>query len=169
MSTLMLNADGSPVSWLPLSVISWEESIKYIVTEKATVLEFYENWIVRSPNWETRVPAVMILNDYEKRKSTIRFSKNNVFLRDNFCCQYCGITVTKASATLDHVLPISHGGKTTFENTVTACALCNARKGNNKKIIPKIKPYRPSYYQLVERRKSQKWDLAHPSWKIYLE
>jgi 5-methylcytosine-specific restriction endonuclease McrA len=169
MSTLMLNADGAPVSWLPLSIIPWEEAVKYIVLEKATVLEFYDDWIVHSANWETPVPAVMILREYEKRKTSIRYSKHNVFLRDGYVCQYCGDDVSKKTATLDHVLPVSHGGKTTFENTVCACATCNANKGNDKKIVPKTKPFKPTYFQLVDKRKKQKWDMPHPSWANYLE
>lgn len=164
----MLNADGAPVSWLPLSVISWEEAIKYIVLEKATVLDFYDNWIVHSANWETQVPAVMILREYEKRKTSIRYSKHNVFLRDGYICQYCGDDVSKKTATLDHVLPVSHGGKTTFENTVCACATCNANKGNNKKIVPRHAPTKPTYFQLVDKRKKMQWDIQHPSWANYL-
>ena len=165
----MLNADGSPISYLPLSIISWQDSIKYMVLEKATVLEFYEDWVVHSANWETNVPSVMILREYEKRKTGVRFSKHNVFLRDRYICQYCGDDVSRKTATLDHVLPVSHGGKTIFENTVCACADCNSNKGNNKKIIPKSKPYKPTYFQLVDRRKKLKWDLQHPSWASYLE
>jgi 5-methylcytosine-specific restriction endonuclease McrA len=167
-ATLMLNADGAPVSYLPLSTISWEEAIKYIVLDKASVLEYYEDWIVRSANWETQVPAVMILKEYEKRKTSIRYSKHNVFLRDGYVCQYCGDDVARKTATLDHVLPVSHGGKTTFENTVCACASCNANKGNNKKIVPKVKPYKPTYFQLVDKRKKQNWEVHHPSWTNYL-
>ena len=169
MSTLILNADGSPISYLPLSIISWEDAIKYMVLDKATVLEFYEDWVVHSANWQTQVPSVMILKEYEKRKTGIRFSKHNVFLRDSYTCQYCGDDVSKKTATLDHVLPVSHGGKTTFENTVCACATCNANKGNNKKIVPRNKPVKPTYFQLVEKRKKQKWDIQHPAWKNYLE
>lgn len=165
----MLNADGAPVSWLPLSIISWEEAIKYMVLEKATVLDWYDDWIVHSQTWETKVPSVMILRDYEKRKTSIRFSKHNVFLRDGYVCQYCGEDVSKRTATLDHVLPVSHGGKTTFENTVTACGPCNANKGNDKKIVPKHKPFKPTYFQLVDKRKKMPWDLPHPAWKNYLE
>ena len=140
-----------------------------MVLEKATVLEFYEDWVVHSANWETNVPSVMILREYEKRKTGVRFSKHNVFLRDRYICQYCGDDVSRKTATLDHVLPVSHGGKTIFENTVCACADCNSNKGNNKKIIPKSKPYKPTYFQLVDRRKKLKWDLQHPSWASYLE
>lgn len=169
MSTLMLNADGAPISYLPLSVIPWEDAIKYLVLDKATPLSFYDDWIVHSASWETQVPAVMILKEYEKRKTSVRFSKHNVFLRDGYECQYCGEDVSRKTATLDHVLPVSHGGKTTFENTVTACGPCNATKGNNKKIVPKAKPFKPTYYQLVDKRKKLKWDLQHPSWANYLE
>lgn len=168
MSTLMLNADGSPISYLPLSVIPWEDAIKYLVLDKATVLEYHEDWIVHSENWQTQVPSVMILKEYEKRKTTIRFSKHNVFLRDGYVCQYCADEVTRKTATLDHVLPTSHGGKTTFENCCTACATCNANKGNNKKIVPKIKPYKPTYFQLVDKRKKLQWDLQYPAWATYL-
>jgi 5-methylcytosine-specific restriction endonuclease McrA len=167
-TTLLLNADGAPISWLPLSTISWEEAIKFMVLEKATVLESYDDWVVHSANWETQVPAVMILREYEKRKTAIRYSKHNVFLRDGYTCQYCGDDVSRKTATLDHVLPVSHGGKTTFENTVCACATCNANKGNDKKIVPKHKPVKPTYYQLVEKRRKQQWDMPHPSWANYL-
>jgi 5-methylcytosine-specific restriction endonuclease McrA len=165
---LILNADASPVSLLPLSVISWEESIRYLVSDKATVLEWHEDWVVRSERWSTRVPSVMILKDYQKKKTTVRFSKHNVFLRDSYLCQYCGDNVARKTATLDHVLPVSHGGKTTFENCVCACAACNSNKGNNKKIVPKVTPYKPTYFQLAEKRKRLRWDLPYANWEGYL-
>jgi 5-methylcytosine-specific restriction endonuclease McrA len=168
MSTLLLNADASPVSMLPLSTLCWEDAIKYLVSDKAVVLDWHEDWIVRSARWSTRVPAVMILKEYQKKKASVRFSKQNIFLRDGFVCQYCDAEVTRKTATLDHVLPTSHGGKTTWENCSTACADCNARKGNNKKITPKTKPWKPNYFQLVDKRKHMKWEIAHPSWANYL-
>jgi hypothetical protein len=168
MACLILNSDASPVSLLPLSTISWEEAVRYLVSEKAIPLEWHEDWVVRSERWSTKVPAVMILKEYQKKKTAIRFSKHNVFLRDGYACQYCGDDVSRKTATLDHVLPTSHGGKTTFENTVCACADCNANKGNDKKIVPKFKPYKPTYFQLAEKRKKLKWDVQHPSWINYL-
>jgi 5-methylcytosine-specific restriction endonuclease McrA len=168
MATLILNADAAPISMLPLSTITWEESIKYLVTDKATVLEWYDDWIVHSVSWSTRVPAVMMLREYQKKKTAVRFSKQNVFLRDQYCCQYCGIDIQKRQATLDHVLPVSHGGKSVWENCVCACGECNSRKGNNHKIRPKITPRKPSYYELVEKRRKISWDLQHPSWADYI-
>lgn len=165
---LVLNADGAPVNYMPLSTIDWQEAIRYMVLDKASVLEWHEDWIVRSARWETAVPAVIMLRDYMKPKTSVRFSKSNVFLRDRYVCQYCGDKLEKRDCTLDHVLPTSHGGKTTFENTVTACSPCNAGKGNNSKIKPKMKPYKPDYYELVNKRKTMPFSLRHETWKDYL-
>lgn len=166
--TLLLNSDAQPVCLLPVSVINWQDAIRYMVLEKAVVLSWYDNWVVHSATWETPVPSVLMLTEYMKPKSAIRYSKQNVFLRDGYNCQYCGTAVNKRTATLDHVLPVSHGGKTTFENTVCACGTCNANKGNNKKIVPKHKPHKPTYWELVQRRRQMPFDVKHPDWKMYL-
>jgi 5-methylcytosine-specific restriction endonuclease McrA len=168
--TLVLNTDGSPVSMLPLSVITWQDAIKYMVLDKAHVLEWHEDWIVRSARWETRVPAVIMVKEYMKKKTSVRYSKANVFLRDNFTCQYCGKTgLNSRSATLDHLIPSSKGGKSVWENAVCACGPCNSNKGNKSGFKPAKMPYKPNYYDLVEKRKKFKFHLAHPSWAIYLE
>lgn len=166
---LVLNADGAPVSFLPVSTIDWQEAIKYMVLDKAHVLAWHENWIVHSANWETRVPSIIMLKEYMKAKTTVRFSKSNVFLRDGYKCVYCETDLQKKDCTLDHVLPTSHGGKTTFENTVTACGPCNASKGNNKKIKPKFKPHKPDFYELVNKRKKLPFQVRNPEWMEYLQ
>jgi len=167
--TLLLNADGAPVSFLPLSVIDWQEAIKYMVLDKAHVIAYHENWIVHSARWETAVPSILMLHEYMKPKTSVRFSKGNVFLRDSYRCQYCEKHLTKKDCTLDHVLPTSHGGKTTFENTVTACGTCNANKGNNKKIRPKSKPYKPDYFELVNKRRQMPFNVRDSAWLDYIQ
>jgi 5-methylcytosine-specific restriction endonuclease McrA len=166
--SLLLNADGAPVSFLPLSTLTWQDAIKYMVLDKAHVLAWHDNWIVHSANWETPVPSILILRDYMKPKKTIRFSKSSVFLRDSYKCAYCTVDLQKKDCTLDHVLPVSLGGKTTFENTVTACGPCNASKGNNKKIVPKFKPHKPDFYELVNKRKRMPFQIKHSEWLSYL-
>lgn len=168
MDTLLLNSDAQPVSWLPLSTLIWQDSIKYMVLEKANVLAWHENWVVHSANWDTNVPAVMMLVEYMKPKTTIRYSKSNVFLRDSYTCQYCGAHLDKKECTLDHVLPTSHGGKSIFENATTSCGPCNANKGNNSKIKPKVKPWKPDYWELVNKRKRLEFNIRHPSWLDYI-
>jgi 5-methylcytosine-specific restriction endonuclease McrA len=169
MDTLLLNADGLPVSLLPLSVINWQESIRYLVLEKATAIAWYDNWVVRSVSYQTNVPAILLLKDYMKPKTVLRYSKANVFLRDGYRCQYCYSPLIKKTCTLDHVIPTSLGGTSTWENPTTACGPCNANKGNNKKIVPKAKPYKPTYWELVNRRKKlANFEIRHKSWLEFL-
>ena len=167
--TLLLNSDAQPVSWLPLSTLTWQDAIKYMVLDKARVLEYHDDWIVHSANWETPVPSIMMLTEYMKPKTGIRFSKGNVFLRDAYTCQYCGTRLEKNKCTLDHVLPTSHGGKTTFENSTTACGPCNAGKGADKRIKPRSKPYKPDYWELVNKRKQMSFHVKDPRWNDYIK
>src|SRR5210317_1412224 len=134
--TLLLNADAQPVSYLPLSAIQWKESITYLWLDKVTVLEWYDDWIVRSASWETRVPAVIMLKEMQRRRRKPRFSKTNLYVRDVYTCQYCNTPYTRNNLTLDHVIPISKGGRTNWENIVAACGPCNTRKGNKTHMKP---------------------------------
>jgi 5-methylcytosine-specific restriction endonuclease McrA len=70
---------------------------------------------------------VVVLKDYVKPQRRVAFTRFNLFLRDEFCCQYCG---AKGDLTFDHVLPRSRGGITSWENVVAACSPCNLRKGS---------------------------------------
>ena len=168
MNTLLLNADAAPISFIPLSTISWQDAIRYMILEKANVLDWYDDWIVHSATWETQVPSVMMLREYQKPKATVRFSRANVYLRDRYTCQYCEVKITSKIATLDHVLPVSKGGKTTFDNTVCACGPCKFNKGANHKIKPKVKPYKPDYWELLKKRKELGFIVPHNSWRNYL-
>lgn len=169
MSTLLLNADMQPVNLLPLSTVDWQEAIRYMVLDKAEVLEWHDDWIVRSERWSTRVPAVLMLKEYQRPKNTMRLSKKNVFLRDEYICQYCGDSVSDSTATLDHVHPVSAGGKTTWENSTTACKPCNYRKAAHVgKMKPINKPYKPHFWDLAEKRKRKGYHMAHDSWHNYL-
>lgn len=167
--TLVLNADGLPISYLPLSAIQWREAITYLWLDKVHVLEWYDDWVVRSASWETRVPAVIMMKDMMRRRRMPRFSKYNVFLRDTFHCQYCLTQFPRSQLTLDHVLPLSKGGTTSWENIVTACSPCNAKKGNSLTPKPKINPYQPDYFELVSKRKQLDFDIRHPSWEAFLK
>ena len=169
MDTLLLNADGQPVSLLPPSTIQWKEAVTYIWLDKVHVLEWYDDWVVRSSSWETRVPAVVMLKEMYRRRRTPRFSKYNLYLRDLCTCQYCLKQLPKSQLTLDHVLPISKGGKTSWDNIVAACNPCNSGKGNNENIRPKRMPYQPDYFELANNRKLLEFEIRHPSWEAWLK
>lgn len=168
MATLVLNADAQPMNFLPLSVISWEEAIRYLCLDKVSVMTWYEDWVVRSVNWETRVPAVVMLTEYQKPKQTVRLSKRNIFLRDNHKCQYCGTKVSNDTATLDHVIPQSKGGRGNWLNLTTACGFCNSRKGDKDLMKPMRLPYKPDYWELASKRKAQGYEIKHTSWLDFI-
>lgn len=168
MDTLVLNADAQPLSHLPLSTIEWQEAIKYMVLDKAHVLSYYDDWVVRSEKWSTNVPAIIMLREYMKPKTAVRFSKMNVFLRDSYVCQYCEKPLTKTTATLDHVLPVSKGGKSIWTNCVAACHFCNSHKSNHTHMKPISKPYKPDYWDLVGKRRTLPYTIRHESWLDYI-
>ena len=94
------------------------------------MLEWYDDWMVRSESWETRVPAVMMLKTMQKRKHKPRFSKANLYVRDVYTCQYCNTPYTKTKPNTRSCSALSKGGKTSWTNIVAACGPCNGRKGN---------------------------------------
>ena len=77
-----------------------------------------------------RLPSVIALKDYIPSARRPAFTRFNVFLRDAFICQYCGERSPAHDLTFDHVVPRCRGGRTTWENVVTACGDCNLRKGS---------------------------------------
>jgi 5-methylcytosine-specific restriction endonuclease McrA len=168
MDTLLINADGLPVSLLPISAVSWKEAILYMYHDKCDVLEWYDDWMVHSARWETAVPAVIMLKNYLRRNNEVRFSKSNIYLRDSYSCLYCSARVNNNTATMDHVVQLSKGGKTTWENIATACSPCNTRKEDKMHMKPMYQPYKPGYYELVRKRKQLPFQLKHDSWARWL-
>lgn len=169
MDTLVLNADGQPISMLPPSTVQWKEAISYLWLDKVNVLEWYDDWVVRSATWETKVPAVIMLKTMARHGRHPRFSKYNIQLRDLFTCQYCSKPFSPGVLTLDHVLPISKGGKTSWTNIVCACQKCNSSKSDKLHIRPIREPYRPDYWDLVNKRKTLGFTIKHPSWQPFLK
>lgn len=171
MDTLVLNADSSVWSFLPLSGITWMDAIKLYYLDKVQILDYYSDWVVNSPSVKIQVPSVIMMKKYYNPSRGVEFNRYNVYLRDNFKCQYCGIELYNdiSSLTYDHVLPKSHGGKTTWTNIVSCCFHCNGEKGNNYKIQPKIKPKVPTYWEMVKKKKNYPIRIPDSSWIPYLD
>lgn len=123
---LVLNADFRPLSYYPLSLWPWQEAIKAVCLDRVTILAEYDE-VVRSQRQSIRIPSVVVLKEFIKPQKRVAFTRFNLFLRDEFCCQYCG---SKGDLTFDHVIPRSRGGVTSWENVVAACAPCNLKKAN---------------------------------------
>jgi 5-methylcytosine-specific restriction endonuclease McrA len=117
--------------WMaPHRISMWHESISLSLGHKADVLEEYDE-VVRSPSITVQIPAVLRLKKHLSRtKNDVKFSRQNLYTRDGYACQYCGHKFAPKLLTYDHVLPFSKGGKTTWENIATACSKCNLKKRN---------------------------------------
>ena len=86
--------------------------------------------VIRTVTRRIRIPRVIVLLTYEHLpKARVRFSRFNIYARDDSTCQYCGRRLPRSELNLDHVIPRSRGGSTTWENVVCSCVACNLRKG----------------------------------------
>ena len=165
---LVLNADYRPLSYYPLSLWSWQDSIKSVFLDRVSIVSYYDR-IIRSPSFSMKLPSVIALKSYIRPQTNPNFTRFNVFLRDKFSCQYCG---DKKELTFDHLLPRSKGGKTDWDNVVTACSVCNVQKGERllkfSGMTLNQKPYQPTTEDLHKNGKNFPPNFLHKSWIDYL-
>jgi len=152
-------------SYQPITVTTVKKAVTLTWRNKVEMVEFGEQ-ILHSPNADYQLPVVIRLKNHVRYNPfrRVELNRKNLFRRDNNTCVYCG---SKESLTLDHVLPKSRGGKTTWENVVTACHTCNNRK-DNKTLEEvgfklKIQPKQPNHIAFLT--KDSKF---HEKWKPYL-
>ena len=120
--TLLLNS-----TFEPLKVITWKKAVIMVMLEKVEVIQEYERFI-RGVSLALRLPAVIRLNRFIKRRTPIvKFSRQNLYVRDGRRCQYCGTPFEHKYLTYDHVIPRSKGGQTEWTNVVTCCLACNLK------------------------------------------
>jgi len=139
---LVLNQDYSP-----LTICSVERAFVLVFLDKAEMISSANGQQLRTVTLSYPLPAVIKINRFINLPyRQVVLTRQNVFKRDRFSCQYCG---NSRDLTLDHVIPRSRNGKSTWGNLVTACKNCNSRKGD---YLPeevgfnlRTKPYKPSY------------------------
>lgn len=142
---LILNA-----GYEPLKVVSWQKALLLWIQEKVDVLEFHSAF-VHSPSQSFQLPSVIRLRKYinPRFESGVRLSRQNLFLRDKYRCQYCGNYFSEKKLTIDHVHPVSRGGGNKWDNVTTACSPCNNKKGDKTPKEAKMplltKPYEPKW------------------------
>jgi 5-methylcytosine-specific restriction endonuclease McrA len=168
---LVLNADFRPLSYFPLSLWPWQEAVKAMFRDSVTVLSEYDQ-VVRSPSFEFKLPSVLVLKEYVPSARRPAFTRFNVFLRDEWHCQYCGERHKTNDLTFDHVVPKSRGGRTSWTNIVTACRPCNIMKGHKLprecKMFPVEEPVQPSIFELQDKGRKFPPNFLHKSWGDFL-
>jgi 5-methylcytosine-specific restriction endonuclease McrA len=125
METLLLSS-----TWEPIGRVDWERAMVLWFSGRAELVETYANQVIRTVSSTFEVPAVIrYVRGRHRRAPVVRFSRNNVYHRDEGHCQYCGLRLHRDDATYDHVVPKRAGGRTTWENITLSCRPCNQRKG----------------------------------------
>lgn len=172
MDTLVLDP-----GYRPVIRVSWDRAITLLFQGKAEVVEEYDDWTVRSVTLTLKVPSIIrfvgkgLAKIFGRQKGAVKFSRENLYIRDKGRCQYCRTPVKREDLTYDHVVPRSKGGKTTWENIVLACEKCNRKKADKSLaesgFTLKSKPIAPA--NLPESSYSMTWKPGMPdSWKNFL-
>jgi 5-methylcytosine-specific restriction endonuclease McrA len=141
----------------------------------------FENWcdlppgidahVIFTPTRTIRVPRVIQLQHYDRVPHRgVRFTRRNVFFRDKNRCQYCGKVFAQRELNLDHVVPLSKGGKSTWDNVVTACIACNSTKGNRTPVEAGMRmvrrPVKPAGHPVLRAG----WlGTCHDEWRTFLD
>ncbi|WP_258103368.1 HNH endonuclease [Marinoscillum sp. MHG1-6] len=161
-SVLVLNQDFSPIS-----ICSVERAFLLIYLDKAELLTENPDLSLRTINQSYPFPSVIKIKRYiHIPYQGVVLTRHNIFRRDNHECQYCG---TNHNLTLDHLIPRSKGGKSTWSNLVTACKHCNSKKGDfspeEMGMTLRQKPSRPTYLTFIK----QAFKDLREDWKPFLE
>ena len=188
--TLVLNR-----SWQPIGVASVARSMVMVWNDTARFVDpvdyslySWEDWsrlrpkdgepVVRTVQFEIKVPEVVSLTKYDRmHRRTVPFTRRNLFRRDRFTCQYCGVSPGGNELTIDHVVPKSRGGNTSWENCVLACVRCNHRKADRTpdeaRMLMRKRPAQPAWNPVYSARhiKVESWErfLSEAYWNVQLE
>lgn len=179
---LVLNAD-----YTPLTIINWQRALVWSLKNQENknigveIIDFYKDDYIVGVNKSFPIPSVVKTAKYFRiNNQKVNFSRKNLFVRDNFTCQYCGLKLEIRSLTYDHVVPKSlwkdkQGSPTTWTNIVTACVNCNRKKGNKTpqqakmslKSFPVAPNKSPKYLPITNYLSNIRSDIP-AEWKVYL-
>lgn len=188
--TLVLNR-----SWQPVNVASVARALVMVWSDTARVVDpadyqlyDWNDWaelepeddqpFIRSVSRRFRVPEVVTLTRFNRLPSTtVAFSRRNLFRRDGYMCQYCGCKPKSEELTIDHVIPRSRGGQSTWENCVLACTRCNHSKADRTPKMARMKlkkkpahpKWNPIYSQHATRFESWSKFISDAYWNAELE
>ena len=153
-----------------LNITSFQRAVKLLFSGKAEIVHNRDR-VLYSPSWEIKMPSIIRMLYYIKRPmQKVALTKKNVLLRDDYTCQYCNVRGERMM-TVDHVVPRSKGGPSTWENLVCACMRCNNRKNNRSpsdaNMSLKRKPKTPKYIPWIQVRRNTLPDEWHKFLFLY--
>ncbi|MBM4002761.1 MAG: HNH endonuclease [Planctomycetes bacterium] len=187
---LVLNRNWQPVNVATVAralVLVWNESARVVDPEDYQTYT-WDDWsrlrpaegerFIQAVRFRLRVPEVITLTGYESMPTaSVAFSRRNLFRRDHYTCQYCGIQPGSSELTIDHVVPRSQGGESRWDNCVLACVACNLRKANRTPIQARMRlrkpPVQPAWHPLYATHapRIESWSrfVSEAYWNVPLE
>jgi 5-methylcytosine-specific restriction endonuclease McrA len=140
----------------PIRIVSWQRAITLIALDKVDVVEEYDA-VIRAASLVVQAPAVVRLRTSVRwHAKPVKFSRINLYARDDYRCQYCGEQCAIDRLTYDHVVPRSRGGRTTWDNIVSCCYPCNAEKADRTpaeaQMTLRTVPARPRWLPAAQMR-----------------
>jgi 5-methylcytosine-specific restriction endonuclease McrA len=188
--TLVLNRNWQPVNVATVAralVLLWNKSAR-VVDPNDYRTYTWNDWsqlrprtgdpFIQAVRLRLRAPEVIVLADYDRLPSAaVSFSRRNLFKRDHWTCQYCGVQPGSDELTIDHVVPRSQSGTSTWENCVLACVTCNKRKADRTPQQAGLKlrhaPVRPLWKPMYARHsvRIESWSkfVSEAYWNVKLE
>jgi 5-methylcytosine-specific restriction endonuclease McrA len=168
MDTTLVLTQG----YVPHRIVSWQKAVTMLFDDKVEVVQAYDDQLIRSPSLTIEMPAVVrLLKGVRQRQKGVKFSRSNVLARDAWQCQYCGDKAPLKELTFDHVIPRAQGGRTFWENIVTACIRCNEKKGARTpaeaRMTLRQKPHRPRELPLLHLHLQLGWRVPD-AWKSWV-
>lgn len=172
--------------WQPVNIVGVERAFSLLLQDHAQVIYTGDEsfrmmdsaaWLalseeetpadneayIQTVRMRIRVPKVLLLRSYDQLPAQeVKFTRDNLFERDDYRCQYCGNHYDPVHLNMDHVIPRDRGGRTSWENIVTSCIKCNSRKANRLPHQAKMqlirKPERPRWRPFVSSLIGQSYD-----------
>jgi 5-methylcytosine-specific restriction endonuclease McrA len=162
-------------SYEPIKIVNWKRAILLLLADKIEVLDCHPEAFVHSVCESYSLPSVVRILSFvrvrRRPKAHYSFSRHHIFMRDEYCCQYCAKTFSPKDLTLDHVMPVTRGGLKTWDNLVSCCVSCNQKKGSRTPeeahmSLLKVpsKPRHPLIPELLNLRKR-----LPESWRPYIQ
>lgn len=179
-------------SWVPINIIDWKDCMKYLCQDAAQALDadfipyHFKDWIeystlpavidngyhmINTITHKIAVPDIIVLNKYNRLPyREVKFTRQSIFERDNFTCQYCGKRFRRDDLQMEHVIPKAQGGKSTWDNVVAACHPCNSFKRDRTPEEAGMtlikKPHEPRWFGPYDKVKNR--PAIRPAWKTLL-
>lgn len=175
--------------WVPVHIVDYKKVINILYQEQGHALDrdyiayTFNDWLrfsehnasdyakLHSPSMTIALPEIVVLTKYDRLpQRDVKYSRENVFMRDKFKCQYCGGKFTYRELTIDHVVPKSLGGRSIWSNVVACCKPCNGTKADRRpeecgmKLIHK--PVPPRWFNPLMR---YGYDHICKSWKRFMD